>query len=212
MIGKPCVKCGSTKRNTEGRCVPCRNARARKAYAVTHPPLPAKDTNAPCEKCGSVEKYADGRCAPCKREKANARYRANPEKYVAWRAANPEKVIESCRKWRTANLETQRERERNRWRTPEGKVERRAAASKRRAVELAQRCACCTDEQLEMAYWLCGDGVEVDHKIALALGGLHCVHNLQVLTVEQHKIKTRADAAAIARARRSERETQSILV
>jgi 5-methylcytosine-specific restriction endonuclease McrA len=43
---------------------------------------------------------------------------------------------------------------------------------------------------------VCG---EVDHVIALALGGTHCVKNLQILSVEEHKEKTRRDRAEIRR-------------
>lgn len=39
---------------------------------------------------------------------------------------------------------------------------------------------------------------EVDHKKAFALSGLHCCSNLQVLSFEDHKIKTAADMRLIA--------------
>lgn len=43
---------------------------------------------------------------------------------------------------------------------------------------------------------------QVDHAVPLALGGLHCVRNLLVLTRTEHARKTAHDAAVRARLRR----------
>jgi 5-methylcytosine-specific restriction endonuclease McrA len=56
---------------------------------------------------------------------------------------------------------------------------------------------------------LCGPGAEVDHKTPLNLGGRHCAKNLQALTYEEHKEKTRRDQTLIADARRKRRRFTS---
>jgi hypothetical protein len=81
---------------------------------------------------------------------------------------------------------------------------KRAYQAKRKARKLAQACACCAPEHFKVFYdtdWL--GHFEVDHRIALALGGKHCAKNLQVLTPEQHKAKTAADRKEIARRKRN---------
>lgn len=47
---------------------------------------------------------------------------------------------------------------------------------------------------------------EVDHRLALALGGQDQPHNLRALCPPCHKIKTAADKKAIAKAKRLERD------
>lgn len=79
--------------------------------------------------------------------------------------------------------------------------ETRHQANKRRAQrKIDQRCACCTDEQFKAferdAHAL---GLHIDHRIALSLGGPHCIGNLQALTPEQHALKTSADNSAALR-------------
>lgn len=86
------------------------------------------------------------------------------------------------------------------------RISSRAKAAARRALLLSQRCACCTDDQIRHHYEiaaLCGPFAHVDHVVPLALGGLHCAKNLQAITDEEHKEKTRRDMAAIVAARRS---------
>jgi 5-methylcytosine-specific restriction endonuclease McrA len=46
-------------------------------------------------------------------------------------------------------------------------------------------------------YLACPADHEVDHRIPLALGGLHCCHNLQILTKAAHREKTKVDIAQI---------------
>jgi hypothetical protein len=81
----------------------------------------------------------------------------------------------------------------------------RAIRANRRAMEISQRCACCTNAEIRKVYDVaafCGVGSHVDHRVQLALGGPHCSRNLEALTVEAHKEKTRLDSAARADARR----------
>lgn len=76
----------------------------------------------------------------------------------------------------------------------------------RKARKRGQRCHCCSDAAIELVYEIAHAlGAEVDHKTPLALGGAHCTLNFQVLTPEAHKIKTKADMALIAAARRARR-------
>jgi len=80
-------------------------------------------------------------------------------------------------------------------RPPVPATPRRAMTAKRRR-ELIERdgplCSCG-----------CGaPGVQVEHTIPLALGGLDHISNLTLIAVECHKAKTRADRKAIAKAKR----------
>lgn len=66
-----------------------------------------------------------------------------------------------------------------------------------------QACTCCTKADISRVYknarWI---GAHVDHRVALALGGKHCVHNLQILSVYDHRRKTAVDMQKIAAAKR----------
>lgn len=84
-----------------------------------------------------------------------------------------------------------------------GKLNARDAM--RKAREVRQICACCTPEERRAPYvWAAALGLCVDHTIALRLGGLHCCKNLNPMTVEDHKKKTKLDMALIAAIRRQE--------
>jgi hypothetical protein len=111
------------------------------------------------------------------REEANARQRA-------WRATNPQKYHEQARRLYAKS------------------AVRRAgvklSVARRRSPGL--KCHCCTSAQFKVVYKAAElIGGEVDHVLALALGGLHCVKNLQILSVEQHKEKTKQDLAECRR-------------
>ncbi len=76
-------------------------------------------------------------------------------------------------------------------------------SSRRRAIRLMQACACCTAVQIEELHSCAAlVGGEVDHRIPLVLGGHDCMKNLQVLTLEGHREKTKSDLRYIAYAKR----------
>jgi hypothetical protein len=86
------------------------------------------------------------------------------------------------------------------WRDNPGK--RCAYEAARRARKLHQRCTCC-DRKAITAFYVQAQGLEVDHRQALALGGLHCLSNLKAETPADHKFKTAEwDAPLIATAKR----------
>ncbi len=138
-------------------------------------------------------------------EKARARVAAwcaaNPEKVraraAAWCAANPEKGRARVAAWRARNPEKARARVAA-WRAANpGKAN--AVGARRRARKLAQLCTCCTSAEVRAVYLACPHGHEVDHRTPLALGGLHCVQNLQILGKAEHVKKTaREDLKNIA--------------
>jgi 5-methylcytosine-specific restriction endonuclease McrA len=69
-----------------------------------------------------------------------------------------------------------------------------AAAKFSRERDRGRTCDCCVPKDFIAIYREAGlIDAEVDHIVALALGGKHCVKNLQVLTLEQHRMKTNAD-------------------
>ena len=81
----------------------------------------------------------------------------------------------------------------------------RAYAAHRRALKARQLCTCCERTAVDAVFNSAPPGFEVDHKIALRLGGLHCLHNLQVLTEAAHLEKTKQDIKLIADVRWLER-------
>lgn len=88
--------------------------------------------------------------------------------------------------------------------SPERIAERCAISAMRRARKLSQGCSCCSKEQFKSLYETAQFlGLQVDHVKPLVLGGAHCRKNLQLLTTEQHKVKTREDMKQIRLERRS---------
>jgi hypothetical protein len=117
--------------------------------------------------------------------KSKVYYEKNKERIAVrakeYRKKNKEFIYASICRWKKANP-----------------ARARAGKALRRLHEQVQRCECCTNAQLAEVYAKAVQGVhDVDHIVPLGLGGLHCVKNLQVLTKEEHKIKTTKDRAAI---------------
>lgn len=71
------------------------------------------------------------------------------------------------------------------------------AVSPAAKARIIKRDKHCTYPGCEIA-----TGLEVDHIVALALGGKNADANLQALCGDHHKTKTAADAKAIAKAKR----------
>ena len=135
--------------------------------------------------------YQDNKDAHAARCKAN--YDAKPAEYAARNRAsylaNKDARAAYQKKYRAKNVERTR-------------VVKCAQQNRRRAYHLFQLCGCCTQDALRRVYEIAPlvNG-EVDHKIALALGGHHCVKNLQVLSLEEHAKKTASDMRRMADAR-----------
>ncbi len=122
-----------------------------------------------------------------------ARRAADPAKHVAevraWQIANPDKRRATHRKWKAANPD---------------KV--RADRSARRGKVHGQMCGCCTAADFAIVYEAARlTGTEVDHVVPLALGGLHCTMNMQLLTPEAHLEKSRKDISAAQLLRHAKR-------
>ena len=159
-------------------------------------------------------------CRSCKSEIAKNAYAADPapakRRALEWSKQNPEKRRAQCtlfretnpasakaaqRKYRAKIVDKIREDNRAWWQSNPEKV--KGYNARRRARRLGQLCSCCTAADFEALYSLAEPWIhEVDHIVPLAAGGKHCTKNLQVLTVEQHKIKTRTDRDVIARYKR----------
>jgi 5-methylcytosine-specific restriction endonuclease McrA len=127
------------------------------------------------------------------RAKANASQRKvrarNPKKHIdevrVWQLANPEKRKVVMRRWKKVNP---------------AKV--KADRASRRARVRKQKCQCCKFQAFVDLYATATlFDYEVDHIIPLALGGAHCLKNLQLLTPEEHLAKSKVDIATIATAR-----------
>lgn len=76
-------------------------------------------------------------------------------------------------------------------------IEPRRMSSARRARIIERDGGCCTYPGCEVAV-----GLEIDHTIALELGGKDRDDNLKTLCAGHHKLKTRVDAGLIAQAKR----------
>ena len=134
------------------------------------------------------------------RAKDNARAwtAANPKKRAAYVKVDNAKRAEIKQAWRLAHPECdQRYYEENR-----DKYIANAQARYRR-VRVDQRCTCCDVESFAKIFATARSiAAEVDHVKPLALGGLHCCKNLQVLSKVEHRKKTIDDNRDIRRHRR----------
>ncbi len=148
----------------------------------------------------------------CAVEKARKRRADNPERVreigrasqKKRRAADPAKHVAEVRAWQVANPDKRRATM-SRWKKANpDKV--RADRSARRGKVRGQMCGCCTAADFAIVYEAARlTGTEVDHAIPIALGGLHCTMNMQLLTPEAHLEKSRKDISVIATMRHAER-------
>jgi hypothetical protein len=189
FTGKPCKHGHIAPKYVKYKyvCVECEKLRCRIKSRVYYWKNPA----------GIRAKANANRASNLEREREKERIREtrrkprDPQKVKEWHSngikRNPEKyrlmALRRSTKYAKAHLE-----------------ERAAIENRRRARKLSQTCTCCTNEQLLLAYKQAAEiGGHVDHIIPLALGGLHCLKNLQVLTKEQHKEKTKGDLSIIVK-------------
>ncbi len=141
------------------------------------------------------------------------------ERNAQWRIANYEKHLASNRASRRKHSIRKRQRDAE-WRKANPEKERtryltwvannpnkaRAKYARRRARRRNQLCKCCAAIDINSIYVRCPRDCEVDHRIPLALGGLHCASNLQILTKKQHAQKTAEDIRDITAFRLAMRE------
>jgi 5-methylcytosine-specific restriction endonuclease McrA len=126
------------------------------------------------------------------RQKLNEYGRKNrvaaKERLQKWRKDNPDKAKEQSRRYYANSVA----------RRAHVKLE----TAYRRAAIANRKCICCTNIMFRTVYAASElVGGEVDHIKAIALGGKHCVKNLQILSVEEHKEKTKRDLAECRRLR-----------
>jgi 5-methylcytosine-specific restriction endonuclease McrA len=115
---------------------------------------------------------------------------------VAWNKAHPESTRASTVRYVKAHPEKIRANVSRYYKKHPEKD--RAKGAKRRALKRLQLCTCCIKEQFEAIYAAAQlTGYEVDHIVPLALGGMHCLRNLQTLSRKDHQVKTSRDHAAI---------------
>ena len=183
-------------------------------------------TGEPC-KHGHVEARItiNGTCVQCAADKIARKKAADPtynsRASKAYKAKNgyvkkgyvPPSLTESLQKrkqkqldwqngWRSANKGAAREKDREYAKKHPEKAAAKTAL--RRARKKQQNCNCCTRADFVGIYeWARFLDCEVDHKIPLAAGGVHCRHNLQILSREEHQRKTRADRKFIAEYKRA---------
>jgi len=156
---------------------------------------------------GSTRYRSTGHCVACRKQASADWYATNREKAIAYskarKSANPDARRGAHKEYYRKHAAEYKQRAVQWKKEHPGAV--RANKAARRARLLKQRCTCCTAAEIQSVYdaaALCGDGANVDHITPLAVGGLHCVKNLQTLTVEDHKEKTRLDQTTIADHRR----------
>lgn len=137
------------------------------------------------------------------RKAARLAYQQTPERKEAERLRNQNESRRAAVRAYNASPEGRAARAAHD-KTPDRLADCAAKEAKRRALKLAYACSCCTQEQFKelyrTAYFL---GLQVDHRKPLVLGGPHCRSNLQLLTVAEHKIKTREDMRLVREWRRS---------
>jgi hypothetical protein len=123
-------------------------------------------------------------CVECINKRATARRLADPKKHQEcqrkWVMRNPESARNVDKRWIAANKEQRAAIVRN-WKTKSGDAARR----------LMKRGQTPPDEYVAIiAFYMNRPvGYEVDHIIPLARGGIHCLANLQYLTIIQNRKK-----------------------
>lgn len=127
-----------------------------------------------------------------------------------WRVKNGDKLRKGSRYYYATNPKhRQRVAAARRKRYKENPGEGAYRQSLRRQREKAQRCDCCSNQEIRAVYLRNGSrGLDTDHRtslgVAIARGwnGMHCVFNLQGLPREVHRKKTNAEIGEIAAIRR----------
>jgi hypothetical protein len=131
----------------------------------------------------AVGKTKRGMCKLCERERSAAQ-RGTPARIATsarYTAANKQRLAEYGARYIRENRD---------------RLNAKEAA--RRAMKLNQECICCSKEQKLQLYQIAAMvSYDVDHRVPLALGGHHCVKNLQPLSEADHSRKTADDVRRI---------------
>jgi len=130
-------------------------------------------------------------CKECDKAIGKNWYKGNKERKATtckkWYEANKERRIEAARKWQKANPEKRYEETKRKW-AKENPHKINAISAKRRAVKLQATPPWFEQEKkrIEILYATAQHmGMHVDHIVPLQnkkVCGLHCLHNLQLLT------------------------------
>ena len=133
---------------------------------------------------------------------ARREYRQTPERKAAERArwANPARraYVEALRETPQAKARAKTYEE-----MPHRREDRRARSRARLSTLYKQRCECCSSASIAAFYSDAKSrGLQIDHIVPLAIGGQHCLKNLQALTKSEHKLKTKQDMTKIREAKR----------
>ena len=122
-----------------------------------------------------------------------------PAYIIRKRAKNREYWAANKERMRPIQNRNQKRRRAERWGTDiDYRAYLLAQSSVTRAKSLKSLCACCSFEQFVAIYRAAViNNAEVDHIIAYCNGGKHCCKNLQILSIEGHKEKTRKDFAIL---------------
>jgi hypothetical protein len=166
--------------------------------------LPRFFTGKACIHGHLAERYTAGRvCTEC-HKRASIDYNARNadrarETTAAWQKANPDRLRAANE--RHSKTQKRRDSLRNFQRRHPQRIN--AKNRLRYARKLSQICECCTPDTIRAVYERCPRGHEVDHRIPLAIGGLHCVKNLQILSRAEHRAKTNRDFLLIWQARKA---------
>lgn len=136
-------------------------------------------------------------CAEAERQYARRYYADNTEKryeyYRRWELNNLEKRYKLNQRWRAANPEKWRgnvRQQTQKWRARKREALTVSFTSKQLAERMAYWGNCC---------WLCrGPYEEVDHVIALASGGAHCLSNLRPICRSCNASKGARDYRSVA--------------
>lgn len=190
--GAACPRGHTTRWTADHKCVQCRllrekNKRApgvadRKARIAAEAPLRKVRQRERVRQYG-LRVRADPEKLALIKERARRYYLAHREERLAYKRAYMKRM----------SLEQKRRYHRSEYhRNPEPYIRR--AQLREGKMKKDQRCKCCTNKQLAAVYRFAKMlGCEVDHRVPLAVGGMHCVENLQCLTEEEHAAKTEND-------------------
>lgn len=197
--GRPC-RLGHTIRYTAtGKCVLCRQAKDKRRPRRVLPEAKRRWRDKNPERVKEYARQWRNANADRVRQTRAKYYSAHPKSYDPVKAKqgylrNREKYIARAKAYKKRMTPQQRRAAKRAEYHSNPEPYARRARLRQGAMRKEQRCKCCTNKQLAEVYRFAKMlGCEVDHRVPLAAGGMHCANNLQCLTEAEHAAKTEND-------------------
>ena len=182
---RPCVKCGTQDRNSNGECRECKRVRDAAYRSANASKIAAYQRDYYAKNRESLKTSAALHLEK-NRDSINKTERARYSKERHWRAINPERYKAWLAKYLLSTMEKRRIYEHNRRaRKHQAGGEISPGLTERLMVLQKGLCPCCRKPL--------GNDYHMDHIIPLALGGSNGDNNMQLLRSECNLSKSAKD-------------------